>query len=286
MIEYQPHPLCELFPQMPDAEMKELALDIQKNGILCPIILEPDTNLILDGHHRYIACRSIGIEPRFSYFQGKKEMLLSFVLSMNLHRRHLTPGQSAVIVAKAQDWNNAHSYGGDRKSDQGALVHLDSREYRAAITGVSERTQAKADKVAKADPDLCKEVIDGKKSLNEAVKEIDQRRKPVDRPSFERPKNEYEEEEPDWKQEFVHQQLEIDQMHSLITSLQSSDQAKEITEWHKRFTQMENRLQQLNTTLNECQKQATWQGKQLKILREIFQVETTKELIEKAKLCK
>lgn len=56
-------------------------------------------------------------------------ILVQFVLSSNLNRRHLMPGQMAVIVAQAQDWSKAHGRGGngsnqhtkEQKSDAGPL---------------------------------------------------------------------------------------------------------------------------------------------------------------------
>lgn len=77
----------------------------------------------------------------------------------------MTPGQQAAIVASAQDWSKANSHGGDRKSDQKATLPLDTIASRAAESGASERTQRMADKVAKADPELAKQVAHGEISL-------------------------------------------------------------------------------------------------------------------------
>ncbi len=72
-----------------------------------------------------------------------------------LHRRHMTAGQQAAIVASAQDWAKAHARGGDRKLlknqevIQSQAVDFDSVEKRAAQSGASRITQMKADKVAK-----------------------------------------------------------------------------------------------------------------------------------------
>jgi hypothetical protein len=40
-----------------------------------------------------------GVVPRFVKFAGGN--IVSFVLSCNLHRRHMSPGQQATIVASA-----------------------------------------------------------------------------------------------------------------------------------------------------------------------------------------
>ena len=88
----------------------------------------------------------------------------------------MTAGQQAAIVASAQDWAKAQIHGGDRKSDQGAILHLDTSERRATESGASLRTQKMADKVAKADPDLAKQVAHGEKTLPKAVEELTGRR--------------------------------------------------------------------------------------------------------------
>jgi hypothetical protein len=59
-----------------------------------------------------------------------------------------------AVVASDQDWEKASKHGGTRVSDQGATLHLDTVEQRAAESGASIRTQKMADKVAKANPEF------------------------------------------------------------------------------------------------------------------------------------
>ena len=126
-MHYELHPLCTLFPRMGGAEFDSLVADIKTNGLSQPITLH--NGFILDGGNRYRACMEAGIEPRFVEFEGAS--VVSFVLSANLHRRHMTAGQQAAIVASAQDWAKAQTHGGNRKTvtnqdvNQGATLHLD-----------------------------------------------------------------------------------------------------------------------------------------------------------------
>lgn len=168
-MSYELHPLCTLFPRVVGAEFDALVADVKANGLRQPIVLHD--GMILDGGNRYRACVEAGVEPGFIDFDG--ESLVAFVLSANLHRRHLSPGQQAAIVASAQDWAKANSRGGDRKSDQSATLHFDSAEKRAAESGASLRTQKMADKVAKADPELAKKVAHGEVSLPKAAAKVD-----------------------------------------------------------------------------------------------------------------
>lgn len=60
----------------------------------------------------------------------------------------------------------------NQRSDQVVILPLDSVTDRAAQSGVSEKTQRQADKVAKSDPDLAKAVANGEISLADAVDQI------------------------------------------------------------------------------------------------------------------
>jgi hypothetical protein len=155
-----------LFPPITHSEFEELKADIQAHGLRQPIVIHE--GMILDGGNRYRACVEIGVEPTTVEFAGGD--LVSFVLSSNLHRRHMSAGQRAMVVASAQSWAKSQAHGGDRKSDQSAIVHFDSAADRAASSGTSLRTQKKADKVAKKSPTLAKKVAHGEVSLPEAVR--------------------------------------------------------------------------------------------------------------------
>jgi len=169
------HPLCTLFPRLIGAEFEALKADIAAHGQREPIVVH--AGFILDGGNRYRACVEVGIEPALKEFTGDNPV--SFVLSANLHRRHLTPGQQAAIVASAQDWSRAHSVGGDRKSDQAATLPLDSVADRAAQSGASERTQRMADSVARQSPDLARQVAHGEISLPKALEQLAPPRAPA-----------------------------------------------------------------------------------------------------------
>ena len=165
MIEYELHPLCTLFPRLNGNEFQCLVNDIKTNGLKSPIIIYD--GMILDGGNRYRACVEAGVEPIFVSFCG--DSIVSFVLSANLHRRHLSPGQQAAIVASAQDWAQAQTVG---KPKSGDVTGLDRVEDRMAQSGASDKTQRMADKVAKADPELAKQVAHGEISLPRAIKSI------------------------------------------------------------------------------------------------------------------
>ncbi len=171
--EYELHPLCTLFPRLGDEEAARLAEDIKANGLREPITL--CGGMILDGGNRYAACITAGVEPQFVEFDGPS--IAAFVLSENLHRRHLTPGQQAAIVASIQDWSKAQVAGSNQhttKAGPATLPYhsLSTVAKRAAQSGASERTQRMADKVARANPDLAKKVAHGDVTLPKAVEQV------------------------------------------------------------------------------------------------------------------
>lgn len=162
---YELHPLCTLFPRMAGAEFSALVDDIEANGLRQPIVTHG--GMILDGGNRYRACLEAGIEPKFVEFEG--DNLVSFVLSANLHRRHMSAGQQAAIVASAQDWGKAQTVGKPKSDNIDQLATVDQR---AAQSGASRSTQKMADKVAKEAPELAKQVAHGEVSLPKAVAQI------------------------------------------------------------------------------------------------------------------
>lgn len=90
------HPLAAIFPLMGDADLSALADDIEANGLREPVWLFEDK--ILDGRNRYRACASKDIDHRVERYKGADP--LGFVISKNLHRRHLDESQRAMVAAR------------------------------------------------------------------------------------------------------------------------------------------------------------------------------------------
>lgn len=94
------HPVADLFPMLTGDEFAELTEDVRQHGLLEPIWLHPDGRIV-DGRNRYKACRAAGVEPRFRTWDGNGS-LVEFVVSLNLHRRHLTSSQRAMSALDAE----------------------------------------------------------------------------------------------------------------------------------------------------------------------------------------
>lgn len=92
------HPASRLFPPMTDTEFTELCTDIAAHGLEDAIVLFDGQ--ILEGNNRYRACLQTGVAPKFTVWDGDDP--ITYVISKNLHRRHLTPGQKAAIAVEAE----------------------------------------------------------------------------------------------------------------------------------------------------------------------------------------
>jgi hypothetical protein len=160
---------------MGGAEFDALKEDILDHGLRHRIVLYK--GMILDGGNRYAACLETGVPPLTVEYNGNDPA--SYALSVNLHRRHLAAGQSAAIVAAAADWSKSQKHGGARVSSQEATLHLETVAARAAQSGASERTQKDADKVAKTDPNLAKQVAHGEITLAKAKEQVTGKARPA-----------------------------------------------------------------------------------------------------------
>ena len=260
-MSYELHPLCTLFPRVTGAEFDGLVADIKAHGLRQPIVLHG--GMILDGGNRYRACVEAGVEPVFQEFQG--DSLVSFVLSANLHRRHLSAGQQAAIVASAQDWAKAQTVG---KPKSGNVTGLATVAERAAKSGASDKTQRMADKVAKADPELAKKVAHGEISLPKAVEKVAPQI--ATKPS-KTPKTAARQPEPandaDTGQsidELIAEiQKENEQLHAQLKAMEADDTKAEL---RKALLQRDHAIRQQSEAMDKahkCQEREKWAKRQL-----------------------
>jgi ParB-like chromosome segregation protein Spo0J len=109
------HPLANSFPMMSDDELKELAADIEKHSQREPIVFaEIDgVRTLIGGRHRLDACAMIGREAwTITVALEDDAAVRAFIISQNVHRRHLTPEQrqarlEAVIIANPEKSDRA-----------------------------------------------------------------------------------------------------------------------------------------------------------------------------------
>lgn len=181
------HPVANIFPLMADDDYAALVADIRANGQRESIWLHADGSII-DGRNRYRACCDLGLAPKYKTWNGKGS-LVAFVISLNLHRRHLSSSQRAVVALDVMPFLEAEA-----KERQGQRTDLDTTlvkkltnvgdpnngkvaEQVATITGTNRQYVADAKKIAKEAPDLLEQVRTGETTITAAKREIKERKR-------------------------------------------------------------------------------------------------------------
>jgi len=181
------HPTASLFPLMQDAEFAELKADVGTNGLLEAIWLHPDGSIV-DGRNRHRACIELGITPQFRTWSGEGS-LVSFVVSMNLHRRHLSSSQRAVIALDVLPMLEAENPPGRPTKKPGIISGFsgENRDRAADLFQTNPRYVSDAKKLAADAPELLDEVRAGEKSIPEVKREIKERKREAKRRAKEIP---------------------------------------------------------------------------------------------------
>jgi hypothetical protein len=138
------HPAATVFPRYTEAELRELADDIKKNGQLLPIVLLKDGS-ILDGVNRTLACEIAGCVPRITTWDGKPGEELAFVISQNVRRRHLKESQRSMIASKLASLPSG-------QHQAGKFAGVPTQADAAKMMRVSERSVRTARKVQEEAP--------------------------------------------------------------------------------------------------------------------------------------
>ena len=159
-MELTQHPLSAAFPSMSADDFAALVQDVKANGQREPIMLLD--GMVLDGWHRYRACTEAGIKPQTFTFPQDKDPV-AFVLSHNLHRRHLTPSQRAAAVVACTEWAPAH-----RPKKAETISAFSTTDKMAKAAGTSDRTIRDAKAAHKAG--LGEAVKEGAMTAHEAAK--------------------------------------------------------------------------------------------------------------------
>jgi hypothetical protein len=171
MSKLQYHPYADLFPLMTEEELDSLAADVKACGLREPVLLFEGK--ILDGRNRHAACLRAGIKPQFRDFEGDDAAALAYVESVNLQRRNMTPGQLAIVAARA--WTlKTNGHGGNRRSS--ASTKRLNREEVARQYKISNVSLQHAKTLLEEAPDLADQVFTGRLRVAVAFEELQKRR--------------------------------------------------------------------------------------------------------------
>jgi ParB-like chromosome segregation protein Spo0J len=154
------HPAAKLLPHMADDELRELGEDIRRHGQRIPITILTDqdgTDRLLDGRNRLDAMERAGL-PIVKDGELNREQVdiqnlagnvdpFAYVLSANLHRRHLTSDQKRdviVAVLKARPSQSDRAIGKQVNVDHKTVGAVREKlESRGEIPHTETRTDTK-----------------------------------------------------------------------------------------------------------------------------------------------
>jgi ParB/Sulfiredoxin domain len=151
---------AKLVPPMSAEEYESLKQSIKQSGFWPshPIVINIQ-GVLLEGHHRYKACKELGIEPKTETMDfPDKQYEKMFVIDSNLQRRHLNNFQRIELALKSksileQIAKQNESLGGKMKGDRNLtpLGRVDEQIGRRA--GVSRDTVRKVDIIVHKAPE-------------------------------------------------------------------------------------------------------------------------------------
>jgi hypothetical protein len=175
---FQFHELANVFPLMAEVELSELAQDIKKSGLHHQIVLYEGK--VLEGRNRYNAMKKTGLQFSPDHFRDFDPQIdgdpVSFVISENIMRRHLSTSQRAALLAELLVKMPKQKPGPKSDGFKSGIPEITSKtEQTAAMAkggGVSLDSVQKAAQVLKEDPALHAEVKAGKKTVHEASQEV------------------------------------------------------------------------------------------------------------------
>jgi protein gp37/ParB-like chromosome segregation protein Spo0J len=172
---YKVHPFAEAFPLIDGEERNDLILDVKTHGLRQPIVLSHDGTTLIDGRNRWHACQAAGIEPRTTRLPADytDEMTVDFIVSVNVARRQLNPGQRAMIAleyekAIAETVKRGRPAATEEKRADLPSFPERARDRAAQVTGASGRAVAQAKAVQRDAPDLAEQVRAGQLALDAA----------------------------------------------------------------------------------------------------------------------
>jgi DNA modification methylase len=160
-------PEAGIYPMLAEEELDSLAKDIKVNGLMNPIVLFEGK--VLDGRNRLMACKKAGVEPHFIKYRAKGSVI-SWVISQNSHRRHLTKGQKACAAAMALPMIEKEARARSRSNLKNSTLDTakmpsrtegESRQIVGDRMGVSPRYVSRARRIQKEAPSVFEELRSG-----------------------------------------------------------------------------------------------------------------------------
>jgi|SRR5215813_3158536 len=108
------HPAADLFPMLPEDELRKLGEDIKTNGLQEKVLLWRDAageRYVVDGRNRLDAMEAVGLDTLkdnhlnldlydAAWNRSEDVDVYAYIISKNIRRRHLTKEQQADLIVK------------------------------------------------------------------------------------------------------------------------------------------------------------------------------------------
>jgi len=165
-MKYERHAYSEVFGDMDDESFKALVDDISDNGLKEKIAIFEGK--IIDGWHRYKACLELDMQ-KIPMFEWEGADPISYVFSRNHHRRHSTPSQRALAIAKILELSRKRGGNTNFWKRMGNFASF-TLDQAAQVAQVSRRTMVDAKVTADSGIDEVQEAVkSGDMSISEAA---------------------------------------------------------------------------------------------------------------------
>ena len=158
------HAIANIFPLIEGKAFDDLVSDVSTNGIREPVWTYEGE--ILDGRNRWRAAQQAGVDCPIREYDGNDP--IGFVVSLNLHRRHLSESQRGMVAASIANLSN-----GQKTSSANLQSTPVTQTEAAEMLNVSPRTVASAAKVKEQGaPDVVAAVNAGEMSVSLAAQYV------------------------------------------------------------------------------------------------------------------
>lgn len=168
------HEIAGIFPLIHGREFVDMKADIAANGVHESIVMYEGQ--ILDGRNRFRACQETGAQPDYVEYKGSDP--IGFVLSLNLHRRHLKSDQRAAAAVEALPLYEKEAKARQVRKPADSVVEKippqdsgKSRDKVAEKFDTNPRYVSDMKKIKADDPETFEQIKQGERKLSDVKKE-------------------------------------------------------------------------------------------------------------------
>ncbi len=163
------HVAADIFPLMTGPAFDELVDSIRDQGLHAPIELLDDE--VIDGRNRYRACLKADVEPEFVVVEAEDPV--SYVLAMNLHRRHLSESQRAMVAGRVKKHYAVKAKERQKRKPKSVVENLPQQKKQDIVANLPPSETGKARDQAGASVGVSGKSVDhAAKVLDKGTKEL------------------------------------------------------------------------------------------------------------------